>query len=125
MTWYNKTMAFPGELNISYYKGDTYEFKIYPKKTDGTVFNMSGYSVKFSMATERGSSTIIEGYSSISSDNTYVSCAITPGNGDSLVSGTQYVYDVEIKKSSTPYNLVHTLLTGTITVTNQVTPAGA
>jgi len=119
-------MAFPGELNINYYKGDTYEFKIYPKiSTDGTVFNMSGYSVKFSMATERGSSTIIEGYSSISSDSTYISCAITPGNGASLIAGTQYVYDVEIKKSSTPYNLVHTLLNGTISVTNQVTPAGA
>jgi hypothetical protein len=119
-------MAFPGELNISYYKGDTYEFKIYPKKsTDGTVFNMFGYSVTFKMATERGSSTTIEGYSSISSDNTYVSCAITPGNGDSLSAGTQYVYDVEIRKNSTPYNLVHTLLTGTISVTNQVSQTGA
>lgn len=118
-------MAFPGELNISYYKGDTYEFKIYPKKTDGTVFSMSGYSVKFSMATSRGSSTIVEGYASIAGDGTYVSCAITPGNGDSLTAGTQYVYDVEIKKSASPYNLVHTLLTGSITVTNQVTPAGA
>jgi len=119
-------MAFPGELNISYYKGDTYEFKIYPKKSaDNTVFNMSGYSVKFSIATERGSSTIIEGYASIYSDNTYINCAITPGNGALLTAGTQYVYDVEIKKASTPYTLVHTLLTGSITVTNQVTPAGA
>jgi hypothetical protein len=118
-------MAFPGELNINYYKGDTYEFRVYPKKNDGTVFNLSGYSVKFSIASERGSLTIIEGYSSIYSDNTYIDCAITPGNGASLVAGTSYVYDVEVKKTSSPYNLVHTLLTGTITVTDQVTPAGA
>ena len=113
-------MAFPGTYNINYYKGDTYEFKIYPKKTGGTVFNMSGYSVKFSMATERGSSVIVEGYSSISSDSTYVTCAITPGNGDSLTAGTQYVYDVEISKTGSEYDYIYTLLTGNITVTEQV-----
>lgn len=118
-------MAFPGELNISYYKGDTHEFNIYPKKNDGTPFSLEGYSIKFSISLTRGSSTIIEGYSAIAADNLYATCAITPGAGASMTAGTQYVYDVEVKKSATPYNLVHTLLTGTITVTEQVTPAGA
>jgi hypothetical protein len=118
-------MAFPGELNISYYKGDTYEFNVYPKKNDGTVFSLDGYSIKFTIALTRGATSIIEGYAAISSDNTYATCAITPGAGASMTAGTQYVYDVEVKKSATPYNLVHTLLTGTVTVTEQVTPAGA
>jgi len=118
-------MAFPGELNITYYKGDTYEFNIYPKKNDGTVFSLDGYSIKFTIALTRGATSIIEGYAAISSDNTYATCAITPGAGASMTAGTQYVYDVEVKKSATPYNLVHTLLTGNVTVTEQVTPAGA
>ena len=37
-------MAFPGTLNINYYKGDTYEFNIYPKKsTDGSAFDLTSF----------------------------------------------------------------------------------
>jgi len=36
-------MAFPGTYNISYYKGDTYEFRIYPKTADGDVFDLTPY----------------------------------------------------------------------------------
>jgi hypothetical protein len=122
--WYNKTMAFPGELNLTYYKGDTQEFRIYPRKNDGSSFNMSGYTVKFSVAENRGSSSVIECYAVIDGDNSnIVNCAIRPADGEQLVPGTQYVYDVEVKKTSTPYNLVYTILTGTISVTDQVTQA--
>jgi hypothetical protein len=34
-----------------------------------------------------------------------------------------YVYDVEINKAGTPYNIVRTLLTGSISVTDQVSGA--
>lgn len=116
-------MAFPGTYNISYYKGDTYEFKIYPKTNSGAVFDLTGYSVKFMFSTTRGADGIssrLTGYASISSDKTHISCAILPGNGDEMSADSTYTYDVEISKSSTPYSLVYTLLTGDITVTDQV-----
>lgn len=118
-------MAFPATFNINYYKGDTYEFRIYPKDKSGSVFNVSSYTdVKFTINTARGvSANAIEGYAQISDDGSYVQCAILPANGAAMTAGTTYVYDVEIKKTSSPYNLVYTLLTGNITIKDQVTGA--
>ena len=117
-------MAFPGELNINYYKGDTYEFNITPKKNDGTAFDLTGYSVKFNIATTRDpASNTIEGRAVIDSNTNSIQCAILPGNGDLMTSGTSYVYDVEIKNTSGSYSKVYTILTGTITVTNDITGA--
>lgn len=113
-------MAFPGELNINYYKGDTYEFQITPKKNDGTAFDLTGYSVKLRMSTTRGSSSVIEGWSEINNITNVINCAITPGNGDEMTAGQTYFYDVEIRKTQSPYNLVYTILTGSISVTEQV-----
>ena len=117
-------MAFPGTLNINYYKGDSYEFNIFPKDSSNSIFNLDGYSVKFSIATVRGSSSIIEGHSIISPDNSRIECAIKPGNGASMTAGTTYFYDVEIKKTASPYDKVYTILTGSITVQEQVTLPG-
>jgi len=36
---------------------------------------------------------------------------------------TQYIYDVEITRTSSPHNYVYTLLTGTVSVTDQVSGA--
>ena len=117
-------MAFPGELNINYYKGDTYEFNITPKKSDGTQFSLSGYSVKFTIAPSRGSTSIIEGWASVNTGTNTISCAITPGNGELMTAGQTYVYDVEIKNTSTQnYETVYTILTGTVSVTEQVSQA--
>jgi len=116
-------MAFPGTYNISYYKGDTYEFRIYPKTNAGTIFDLTGYSVKFMISALRGPDGVagrITAYASISSDKTHIDCAILPGNGALLDPLITYVYDVEISKSSTPYSLVNTVLTGEISVTDQV-----
>lgn len=114
-------MAFPNELNLNYYKGDTQEFAIYPKKTDNSAFDMTGYTVKFTIAESRGSSSVITCYAVIDSLNTSkLNCAIRPADGAQLVPGTTYYYDVEIKKTSTPYDLVYTVLTGTVSVTEQV-----
>jgi hypothetical protein len=129
-------MAFPGTYNFSYYKGDTYEFKIYPKNSDGTAFNLSSFAdtesednARFFVATERGISGIesqIECSAQIVTElsDTYILCTITPGQGSSMNAGTSYVYDVEIRKTveATPYIL--TLVTGTISVTDHVTGAG-
>ncbi len=148
--WYNKTMAFPATYDFNYYKGDTFEFRIYPKKNDGTVFELSGFriptnfannpdyytdtvapydSAQFTISTVRGASgSPIKCFAKISDDGTFVQCAIRPTEGNTLIAGTEYVYDVEVRKpAGSPgtgqYEIVHTLLTGTITITDQVTGA--
>ena len=124
---YNLTMAYPGTYDINYYKGDTFEFRIYPKDTSGTAFNLSGYlPPKFTISNTRGGTegvdgkiTNIDGYAKISTEGDYILCAITPTNGAAMTL-TSYVYDVEIGKKSSPYNYVYTLLSGKISVTDQV-----
>jgi hypothetical protein len=122
-------MAFPGTYNISYYKGDTLEFKIYPKDASGAAFDLSDFSsngqAKFTIATARGSgATQILATATIASDLTHVACVITPSQGSSLSSAIQYVYDVEISRTvSGGYPYVYTLLTGTVSVTDQVSGA--
>ena len=147
---YNKTMAFPATYDFNYYKGDTFEFRIYPKKNDGTVFDLSQFyvptnfantpddytdtvtpydSAQFTISTVRGSEgTPIRCFARVSDDGTFVQCAIRPAEGNQLVAGTEYVYDVEVKKpagasGSGQYEVVQTLLTGKITITDQVTGA--
>jgi len=152
-------MAFPAIYDFNYYKGDTFEFRIYPKKNDGTVFNLNEYKVptnfaslpddvtdntapydsaQFTIADGRGATKIVNGlpvpvltfkcFARVSDDNTFVQCAIRPTEGNELVAGTEYVYDVEVRKpsgasGSGQYEIVQTLLTGKITITDQVTGA--
>jgi hypothetical protein len=126
-------MAFPGTYNINYYKGDTFEFRVYPKDSSGAAFPLAQYIapaglVKFTIAPARGAlgvgQTAIQGYAEISNDNTNILCVITPANGALMTAGTEYVYDVEIARSSASYDYVYTLLTGTVSVTAQVTQPG-
>jgi len=112
-------MAFPGELNINYYKGDTYEFNITPKQADGSVMILTDYLPTFKIAETRGNATTIECFASINSEN-QVECAITPAAGEQLDPTKTYFYDVEIRKPDVLYPKVYTLLTGTITITQQV-----
>ncbi len=124
--WYNKTMAFPGELNINYYKGDTHEFKVFPQKTDGSTFYLDDYSnASFTIATVRGAAGVagqILGSAKISTDGTNVTCAITPENGALMDSAVTYVYDVQVyAQGPSTYDKVFTLLTGSISVTDDVT----
>jgi hypothetical protein len=120
-------MAFPGTYNFNYYKGDTFEFRVYPKDSTGAAFDLSTFTnVGFTISTARGTAGVedqIEGFAEVSDDETYILCTVTPSNGANMTAGTPYVYDVEISKTGADYNLVYTLLTGTITVTDQVTGA--
>jgi hypothetical protein len=144
-------MAFPATYDFNYYKGDTFEFRIYPKKNDGTVFDLSQYSIpsnfandpddvtdsyanydsaQFTIANARGSSATetYRCFARVSPDSTFVQCAIRPSEGLELAAGTEYVYDVEVRKpsgapGSGQYDIIQTLLTGKITVTDQVTGA--
>ena len=125
--WYNKTMAFPGELNINYYKGDTHEFKVYPQNTSGAVYSLSDFSnATFTIAESRGAAGIalgqINASARISSDGTNVTCAITPENGALMDSTKTYVYDIQVyAQGPSTYDKIFTLLTGLISVTDDVT----
>ena len=114
-------MAFPGTFNFSYYKGDTNQFVIRPKTSNGGAFDLTGYSADFFIASSRGNnpSFRVEAQAVVSAVNDTVTCTILPGVGGTLSAGT-FVYDVEIQSGGA---LVFTLLTGTITVTEQVTGA--
>ena len=114
-------MAFPGNYNIRYYQGDLYEFNIYPKTTNGSAFDLTGYSTKFFIATARGSgATQFECLAEIV-DNAIV-CKIPGGVGKTLTAGTSYVYDVQIKKPvAGSADKIYTLLTGDVTVRADVT----
>jgi len=118
-------MAFPGTFNIDYYRGDTYEFKIYPKDSTGAPFSLFGYtSPKFTIATSRGEflpDNITSCYASIEDD--HILCAIRPTDGERLsTEKSPYYYDVEIINYSGEYQKLYTILTGTVSVTEQVTP---
>ena len=114
-------MAFPGTYNFSYYKGDTSEFVIRPKNSDGSSFDLTGYTADFFIASSRGNtpSFRVEAQAVVSAVNDTVTCTILPGVGGTLNAGT-YVYDVQI--TSGP-STIFTLVTGNITVTEQVTGA--
>lgn len=114
-------MAFPGTYNFSYYKGDTFEFVIRPKNPNGANFDLAGYTADFFIASARGDnpSFRVEAQAVVNSTSDIVTCTILPGVGNTLNAGT-YVYDIEITSGPTT---IYTLLTGNITVTEQVTGA--
>lgn len=121
-------MAFPGTYNFNYYKGDTFEFRVRPLNADtNTPFDLSGYQspqdVNFYISTTRGTAGVsdqVECYAVIPDNSDYILCVIRPADGNQLTAGTSYVYDVEITKSGSNYPFTYTLLTGNITVTDQV-----
>jgi hypothetical protein len=114
-------MAFPGTYNFSYYKGDTFQFVIRPKNANGESFDLNGYTADFFIASARGDnpSFSTEASAVVNEVSDIVTCTILPSVGNTLEAGT-YVYDVEV--SSGP-EIVYTLVTGIITVTEQVTGA--
>jgi hypothetical protein len=114
-------MAFPGTHNISYYQGDTLEFTIRPKASDGSAFSLDGYSSKFFIADRRGPSFTVQHECTAVISNGAVLCTISPGVGRLLTTGTTYFYDVQVSKSAN--SIIHTLLTGTISVTADITGA--
>ena len=113
-------MAFPGNYNFNYYRGDRYEFVIRPKNANGDAFDLTGYSAGFFVANQRGENkTQYEMQAVVDGSTDTVTCTILPGAGEDLAAGT-YVYDVQIDSGAT---LVYTLLTGSITVTDDITGA--
>ena len=113
-------MAFPGSYNFNYYRGDTAEFVIRPKTANGDAFDLTGFSSDFFIATARGSEgTQYEAQSVVDGSADTVTCTILPSVGRELSAGT-YVYDVQIDSGASE---IYTILTGTITVTDDITGA--
>ena len=124
-------MAFPGNFNFNYYRGDTYEFKIYPKDSSGAQFDLSQFDktegVKFVISSSRGADGLadqIEAFAEIAANETYILCAIRPQDATGMILG-RYVYDVELSRENVggDYPYTYTILTGNIDITDQV--AGA
>lgn len=121
-------MAFPGTYDIKYYKGDTFEFFVYPKNSSGNTFDLTGFTdIEFTIAEsagEAGSATAVSGETDVDGNSTYIKCIITPEVGEQLDATKQYVYDVQIKKpagSGSSYPYIYTILRGNIAITEQVT----
>jgi len=115
-------MAFPGSYNFNYYRGDTSQFVIRPKNANGSAFDLTGYTSQFFIANQRGSAaTQYEAQAVVNATTDIVTCTILPGVGRQLAPGT-YVYDVQI---TTGASVIYTLLTGSITVTDDITGAVA
>lgn len=120
-------MAFPATYNFNYYMGDTHEFRIYPKDASGQPFPLAQYpTVKFTIAERRGAplpedQDPFEAYAAFSNDRTNILCSINNSHSANLDPAKQYVYDVQISKTGSPYDSVLTLLTGNISITDQVT----
>lgn len=116
-------MAFPGTYNFSYYRGDTNQFVIRPKNANGTTFALDAYSgsAVFTIANRRGSSgNQIAATATINTADDILTCTITGEQGRELEAGTTYVYDVQIDNGA---GVIFTLLTGSITVTDDITGA--
>lgn len=121
-------MAFPGKYDIQYYKGDTFEFRIYPKDTSGQQFNLDNYSTaKFTISNYAGEAVAgktkvtINAFASVDDSKQFILCAIRPIDAAAMLTYSSFVYDIEISKTSGDYDYVYTLVSGTISVTEQVT----
>jgi hypothetical protein len=116
-------MAFPSVYNFSYYRGDTFQFVARPKSPNGETFALDGFTAIFTIANQRGSTaTQYVATATINTSLDIVTCTINPSVGRSLTSGS-YVYDVQITNTTPDPDLIYTLLTGTITVQDDVTGA--
>jgi len=116
-------MAFPGTYNFSYYRGDTAEFVVRPKTSNGSAYDLTNYTATFTIANRRGSTgTQYVGTATVNTTTDIITCTITPAVGRTLAAGT-YVYDVQITNTVPNPDVILTVLTGSITVTDDITGA--
>lgn len=75
------------------------------------------------VATSRGSSSsqVVSFSPTVDANAGTVTCVIDPANGRNYLSAGPYLYDVEISRNG---SAVYTLLTGTITVTQDIANTG-
>lgn len=113
-------MSFPSTYNFNYYRGDTAEFVVRPKvNSTGDSFDLEDYVAGFTVATARGPiRTSYDCSAVVNETSNIITCTITPTLGRTISAGS-YVYDVQISNGINTY----TLLTGTVTVTDDITGA--
>ena len=121
-------MAFPGTYNFNYYRGDTFQFIIRPKDGNGDPFPLDAYSVppagaNFTISSARGPNPAFtyNATAVVNPVDDIVTCTISPTTGRNLTTNRTWFYDVQIKDSASTN--VFTLLTGQITVTDDITGA--
>lgn len=117
-------MSFPATYNVSYYKGDLYQFVIRPKDSAGNPFPISDttHSAYFNISTGRGANASLTKSGTAVIDGGNVNVTLLPSLGNTLEAGTTYYYDVSIKKNA---GEIYTLLTGTLSVTGDITGPGS
>lgn len=116
-------MAFPKTHNIEYYRGDTFEFSVELKNQDGTEFDLSSFETyTFKIANQRGAGATQYTGTAVKIDPASVKCTITPTVGRSLAAG-QYFYDVQITDATPDPDVIYTVLTGILNVTDDVSGA--
>jgi hypothetical protein len=116
-------MAFPGTYNFNYYRGDTAEFVVRPKTSNGSAFDLTNYTASFTIANRRGSTgSQSAAEATVNTSTDIITCTITPSVGRTLSAGT-YVYDVQITDTVANPDVIFTVLTGSITVTDDITGA--
>lgn len=118
-------MAFPATYDFNYYRGDTYQFVVRPKNANNATFSLDAYATGplFSISNYRGPAKpgidklTVSCSAEVDTTQDIVTCTITPVAGNKLTAGVPYYYDVQIKTTA---GSVLTLITGTITVTDDV-----
>jgi hypothetical protein len=116
-------LSFPGTFNIRYYKGDLYQFTIRPKQSTGAPFPISSttHNAYFYISPQRGGplGQTIVGSAVIEGGN--VVATIVPSIGNTLTANVPYFYDVSIQGKPPNNNQIYTLVTGTLSVTFDIT----
>jgi hypothetical protein len=120
-------LSFPATFNVSYYKGDLYQFVIRPKNSDGSPFDISDetHNVYFYISPQRGEPfgiNTLTAQAIISDGN--ITATILPILGNQLNPAIAYFYDVSIEKKINT-NELFTLVTGRISVTADITRPGS
>lgn len=112
-------ISFPATYDIAYYRGDRLEFVAVPRNADGSDFDLTGYTAEM-LITDKAVSPLTFNATVVVDDIlNVITCTILPANGATLVPGTVYYYDLEITTGAT---VVYTILRGTISVTEDITP---
>lgn len=116
-------MSFPAIYNIQYYKGDVYQFVIRPKQANGDPFPISDstHNAFFRISTSRGGPIANTRNAQAVIENGNIIATIVPSLGSALSATTPYFYDVSVQGKPPNSDQIYTLLTGTLTVTQDIT----
>lgn len=110
----------PNEVDMTTVRGDTKKFNISARDSDGQAFDLTGYTMTFTAKSDVDSDDAgaeIQVDAVVSSVSSGVG-AFTLVPSDTAVAIGDYFYDVQISDGASN---VYTLVTGTLTVTQDIT----